>query len=190
MFCGISICICHCRTKRKLTRRIAEKENERRTILESYKKLESKNTNFMSRMIHAKSVSDLRQQSESQNQTVSKGPPPMVPPRPDLSTVPQRGILKPGSNSQSNLSTPDRFVKPNQGVRAKGHKRRNSFEIPLNFLGPQLHQVRFAKNLTSEIVDAMDNGCVIDYNSLDRIKGSTGSGLDYENDGQDEITNL
>jgi hypothetical protein len=100
-------------------------------------------------MVSAKSLSDLRHADCQTNQ-------PKLPIFPKPNFVPKRGILKMARTG----TVPDRFVKPNQGVRAKQFRRRSSFELPMP--EPKLNQVSFAKDLTSTIIFAFENDKVIE----------------------------
>ena len=200
MMCGLSVCICQCRLRRKLTARVLHAESERKEILRAYQKLESENTGWLFRMVTARSISDLRQisthscQAQTVRPTMPTTPKPFLMPKPNLGLVPKRGILKISPSQPQPSSSLGRYIKPNQGVRAKEVKRRSSFEIPLDRLGegPQLNQVRFAKDLTTQIVYAMEEGCVLDTDSIysNLINQGASTAIDGDQQSGNDVTNL
>jgi hypothetical protein len=166
MICGLTVCICKCRTRYNLKAKCEKSEEERKKILKAYNDAENSNREWLHRIFESKRQSREIQMTSCEVQTDR----PLTPPRPrtpvmmrpDLSKVPIRGILKPGPLPSNSYSL-NRYVKENQGVRAKSFQpKSSSIEIPLEKLGPapKLNQVQFAKEMTIRIISAMDCGCV------------------------------
>ena len=183
MFCGLSVCICKCKTKYNLRMKYEKAEEERKKAMKAYHDAENSNREWLQRIFESKKQEPKKTEIEMKSHSVQTEQPKLpTMPKPDLSRIPTRGILK--MNPKSNtFCLNQRFVKENQGVRAKEFKpRTGSIEIPIEKLGtgPKLNEVRFAKEMTVHIIEAMDNGFVFNKNLSHLVKVDDGYSPDYD----------